>query len=59
MGPDNRILIPACILGGGIFLSLSDTIARTFFSDLPVGIITSFVGAPFFIWLIFQRGASR
>jgi iron complex transport system permease protein len=56
MGPDNRIVIPACILGGGIFLTLSDTIARTFFSDLPVGIITAFIGAPFFIWLIYQRG---
>ena len=59
LGPDNRIIIPACILGGGIFLALSDTIARTFFSDLPVGIITSFIGAPFFIWLIYQRGAVR
>ncbi|MDO9325531.1 MAG: iron chelate uptake ABC transporter family permease subunit, partial [Methanoregula sp.] len=35
---------------------VSDTIARTFFSDLPVGIITAFIGAPFFIWLIHKRG---
>jgi iron complex transport system permease protein len=57
-GPDNRIVIPASILAGGILLVLSDTIARTFFSDLPVGIITAFVGAPFFIWLIYQKGSA-
>ncbi|WP_321504551.1 iron chelate uptake ABC transporter family permease subunit [uncultured Methanoregula sp.] len=57
-GPDNRIVIPASILAGGILLVLSDTLARTFFSDLPVGIITAFIGAPFFIWLIYQRGSA-
>jgi iron complex transport system permease protein len=57
IGPDNRVVIPASILAGGIILVLSDTLARTFFSDLPVGIITAFIGAPFFIWLIRQRGS--
>jgi iron complex transport system permease protein len=57
IGPDNRVVIPASILAGGILLVISDTIARTFFSDLPVGIITAFIGAPFFIWLIYRRGA--
>ena len=56
LGPDNRVVIPACILAGGILLVISDTITRTFLSDLPVGIITAFIGAPFFIWLIWQRG---
>jgi len=56
LGPDNRVVIPACILVGGILLVVSDTLTRTFFSDLPVGIITAFIGAPFFIWLIWQRG---
>jgi len=56
LGPDNRVVIPACIPAGGILLVVSDTISRTFFSDLPVGIITAFIGAPFFIWLIYQRG---
>jgi iron complex transport system permease protein len=59
LGPDNRVVIPAAILTGGILLVLSDTLARTFFSDLPVGIITAFIGAPFFIWLIYQRGETR
>jgi len=55
IGPDNRVVIPACIPVGGILLVVSDTLTRTFFSDLPVGIITAFIGAPFFIWLIYQR----
>jgi iron complex transport system permease protein len=59
LGPDNRVVILASILVGGIILVISDTLARTFFSDLPVGIITAFIGAPFFIWLIYQRGDSR
>jgi iron complex transport system permease protein len=52
IGPDNRIVIVASVLVGGTFLVLSDTLTRTFFSDMPVGIITAFIGAPFFIWLI-------
>ncbi len=56
LGPDNRVVIPACVLVGGILLVISDTLTRTYFSDLPVGIITAFIGAPFFIWLIWQRG---
>jgi iron complex transport system permease protein len=56
LGPDNRVVIPACIPSGGILLVISDTLTRTFFSDLPVGIITAFIGAPFFIWLIYRRG---
>lgn len=56
IGPDNRVIVPACILAGGILLVVADTLTRTFFSDLPVGIITAFIGAPFFIWLIWQRG---
>ncbi|MEI8330776.1 MAG: iron ABC transporter permease [Methanomicrobiales archaeon] len=56
LGPDNRMVIPVCVLAGGTLLVISDTLARTFFSDLPVGIITAFIGAPFFIWLIHKRG---
>ena len=55
LGPDNRVVIPGSILAGGIILVISDTLTRTFFSDLPVGIITAFIGAPFFIWLIYRR----
>ncbi len=56
LGPDNRVVIPACVLAGGILLVVSDTLARAFFSDISVGIITAFIGAPFFVWLIYRRG---
>jgi len=57
VGPDHRILIPASALVGAIFLILADSVARTIISpaELPVGIITAFFGAPFFIYLLRRR----
>ncbi len=55
VGPDHRVLLPASIITGGLFLLWSDTIARSFANEIPVGIITSFVGAPFFIYLLRRR----
>ncbi|MFH1327606.1 MAG: iron chelate uptake ABC transporter family permease subunit [Candidatus Bathyarchaeota archaeon] len=54
VGPDHRILLPASCLGGAIFLIWTDTIARTITNpvELPVGIITGLLGAPFFIYLL-------
>ena len=56
-GPDHRSLIPFSMVSGGIFLLLSDTLARTILSptEIPVGIITSIFGAPFFIYLLFRK----
>ncbi len=56
-GPDHRYLIPGSILGGGLFLVLADTLARTVIApnELPVGIVTAFFGAPFFIYLLKRR----
>lgn len=53
-GNVHRALIPCSIFGGGVFLLLSDTVARVIFSpyELPVGILLSLVGGPFFILLI-------
>ncbi len=53
-GPDHRVLIPLCALVGAMFLILADTIARTIVapSELPVGILTAFLGAPFFAYLL-------
>ena len=53
-GPDHRYLIPAALCFGGGFLIIADTIARTVLSpiDLPVGIITTLLGGPFFLWLL-------
>ncbi|MEW5784869.1 MAG: iron chelate uptake ABC transporter family permease subunit [Bacillota bacterium] len=54
IGPDHRLLFPASLLGGGIFLVAADTFARTIISpvEIPVGIITAFLGAPFFMYLL-------
>ena len=57
VGPDHRILLPVSALGGAIFLIVADTIARTVISpaELRVGVITAFVGAPFFILLLVRN----
>ncbi len=52
-----RILIPACFLFGASFLLISDTIARTIImpSELPVGVVTAIIGAPYFIYMIRRK----
>ena len=54
IGADNRKLIPLSFFSGAIFLLLSDTLARIIISpaEIRVGLITSFLGAPFFIYLL-------
>ncbi len=56
ISPRHALLIPACALGGGAFLVLCDTVARTLFAptELPVGIITAFLGAPFFLGILLR-----
>jgi iron complex transport system permease protein len=58
VGADHRYLIPATILFGGVFLTLCDMISRVLIApaEMPVGIITSLLGGPFFIWLLTARG---
>lgn len=60
VGPDNRILIPSSALAGTIMLILCDTSARTIISpaELPVGVITSLLGCPFFIYLLRRKKKS-
>ncbi|RLA89690.1 MAG: iron ABC transporter permease [Deltaproteobacteria bacterium] len=57
LGPDHRLLIPACVLGGGSYLVLCDLLSRLLPSqgEMPVGVITAIIGAPLFI-LLLQRG---
>ena len=57
IGPDHRYLLPISALGGAILLLLADTLARTVFApiELPVGLITALLGAPFFISLLRYR----
>lgn len=53
-GSDHRLLLPASVLGGGVFLLLADTAARTIAppAELPVGVITAVVGVPIFVVLL-------
>lgn len=56
-GPDHRVLMPASAMVGAIFLIWADVVARTSLApqEIPVGIITAFVGAPFFIYLLRKK----
>lgn len=54
-GPDHRVLLPASMMAGAILLMWADTAARTLPVEIPVGIITAFLGAPFFIYLLRRR----
>ncbi len=57
ISPKHRILLPSSFLAGGVFLSLADTFARTVIapSEIPVGVITSLVGGPFFLALLIKN----
>jgi cobalamin transport system permease protein len=54
LGPDHRVLIPACILGGGSYMVLCDVLARTLpeQGEMPTGVITALIGAPLFIYFL-------
>ncbi len=55
VGPDHRILLPTAALAGGSFLVAADTLARAGSTEVPVGIVTAAVGAPFFLYLLRKR----
>ena len=54
LGPDHRLLLPASALGGSILVVIADLLARVILApvEIPVGIITAVIGAPFFIYLL-------
>ena len=55
VGPDHRVLLPTAALAGSSFLVAADTVARSGTAELPVGVVTAAVGAPFFIYLLMSR----
>lgn len=57
IGTDHRLLMPASALAGGIFLVVSDTVARTVLApaEIPVGIVTALAGGPFFLSLLLRQ----
>ncbi|MFC3914365.1 FecCD family ABC transporter permease [Pseudaeromonas sharmana] len=60
-GPDYRRLLPLSALGGALLLLFADLLARQLAppAEIPVGLITALIGAPFFIWLLHQQRGSR
>jgi len=57
IGPTHRYLIPTSLIGGALFLTLADLIARLVIrpAEIQIGIITAFLGAPYFIFLILRQ----
>jgi iron complex transport system permease protein len=54
LGPDHRVLVPACVLGGGAYMVFCDLLARILpkQGEMPAGVITALIGAPLFIYLL-------
>ena len=61
VGEESRFLLPVSALGGAALLTACDVLARLLFApyELPVGIVLSFVGGPFFIWLLLRQRGGR
>lgn len=61
VGPDHRVLLPVSALGGACFLIIADLVARVIVRpvELQVGIVTAFVGAPYFIYLLRRSRGGR
>ena len=59
VGADHRFLMPASMITGAAFLLITDDVSRNLLAvEIPIGILTAFIGAPFFIYLILKQDAS-
>ena len=60
VGPDHRLLLPLSALGGAALLVGADIVARLVVApaELPIGIVTAAIGAPFFLWLLLRRSGA-
>ena len=58
-GSDHRLVLPGSVLLGGVLLVLAEAVARTIMApnQLPVGVITAFIGVPVFLYLLQRDGA--
>jgi iron complex transport system permease protein len=57
IGPSHHLLLPAAVLLGAVLLVVADTFARTLAApaELPIGIVTAVIGAPFFLYLLLRQ----
>jgi iron complex transport system permease protein len=60
-GEESRWLLPGSMFGGGLLLTVCDTLSRTLFMpyEVPVGIVMALLGGPFFIWLLLRQRGGR
>jgi iron complex transport system permease protein len=60
VGPDHRMLLPLSVAAGAVLLAGADVLARTLVApaEMPIGILTAAIGAPFFLWLLMRRDGS-
>ena len=60
-GSESKVLLPLCAMGGAAFVAFCDTAARVMFApfELPVGILLSVMGGPFFLLLLLKRKGGR
>ncbi|MFD8020528.1 FecCD family ABC transporter permease [Streptomyces lavendulae] len=61
VGAGHRALLPVAVLGGAVFLTLADLLARTAAApeEIPVGVVTALVGGPLFLWMLRRSGHSE
>ena len=61
VGPDHKRLLPASLFGGAVFLMLADLLARILLNpiELPIGVVTSFIGAILFVLIFFRSRRAR
>ena len=60
-GPNHKKLLPASLFGGACFLMIADLIARILLDplELPIGVVTSFIGAPVFVYIFYRTRSVR
>ncbi len=60
VGPDHRALLPLSVAAGALLLAGADVLARTLVTpaEMPIGILTAAIDAPFFLWLLMRRDRS-
>jgi len=59
VGPNHEEMLPVAVLLGGIFLLLADTAARSLtMAELPISVVTAFIGAPLFAFLLYRNRGS-